>query len=107
MHSSWLVLGIDPFLFIFRRLKFEVSSSSDSEHEEQQSSTMTFYNDDPELPVFSNVITGYPAEQVVRILMDPELDQDKVCHVQPMGVTKNASFIIDVDDVHFADRVDV
>ena len=103
MHSSWLVLGIDPFLFIFRRLKFEVSSSSDSEHEEQQSSTMTFYNDDPELPVFSNVITGYPAEQVVRILMDPELDQDKVCHVQPMGVTKNASFIIDVDDVHFAD----
>ena len=62
-------------------------------------STTTFYNDDPELPVFSNVISRYPAEQVVRILMDPELDQDKVCHVQPMGVTKNASFIIDVDDV--------
>ena len=62
MHSSWLMLGVDPFLFIFRRLKFEVSSSSDSEHEEQQSSTMTYYNDDPELPVFSNVISGYPAE---------------------------------------------
>ena len=35
--------------------------------------------------------------------MDPELDLDKVCHIQPMGVTKNASFIINIDDVHFAD----
>ena len=26
--------------------------------------------------------------------MDPELDQDKVCHIQPMGV---ASFIIETD----------
>ena len=69
MHSSWLVLGVDPFLFIFRRLKFEVSSSSDSEHEEQQSGTMTFYNDDPELPVFSNVITVYPAEQGKLIMV--------------------------------------
>lgn len=89
--------------FFFRRLKFEVSSSSDSEHEEQQLSKTIFYNDDAELPVFSSVTSGYPAEQVVRILMDPELDQDKVCHLQPMGVMKNASFIIDVDDVHFAD----
>ena len=47
--------------------------------------------------------SGYPAEQVVWILMDPELDQDNVCHIQPMGVRKNASFIIDVDDVHFVD----
>ena len=104
VRSSWLVLSVNPFLFFFlRRLKFEVSSSSDSEHEEQQLSKTIFYNDDAELPVFSSVTSGYPAEQVVRILMDPELDQDKVCHLQPMGVTKNASFIIDVDDVHFAD----
>ena len=46
---------------------------------------------------------GIMQEQVVRILMDAELDQDKVCHIQPMGVTKNASFIIDIADVHFAD----
>lgn len=102
---AFLLAGIEckSFSLFFPRLKFEVSSSSDSEHEEQQSSKTIFYNDDAELPVFSSVTSGYPAEQVVRILMDPELDQDKVCHIQPMGVTKNASFIINVDDVHFAD----
>ena len=63
---------------------------------------LSVYNDDGKLPVFSSGTSGYPAEQVVRILMDPELDQDKVCHIQPMGVTKNASFIIDVDDIPFA-----
>ena len=30
-------------------------------------------------------------------------DTIKVCHVQPMGVTKNASFNVGVDDVEFAD----
>ena len=53
--------------------------------------------------MFSTVTYGYPAERMVRILMDPDLERDKVCHIQPMGVTSNATFIIDMDDVHFPD----
>lgn len=35
--------------------------------------------------------------------MDKNLDLKRVCHVQPLGVTRNATFIIDVDDVLFSD----
>ena len=62
---------------------------------------MQYYNDDKELPIFSSTCTGFLAEEVTRILLNP--NTMKVCHVQPMGVTKNASFIVDVDDVEFAD----
>ncbi len=80
--------------------------SSDNElecDEQQRTSVVSFYNDNAELPVFSCVTSGYPAEQVARILMDPELDQGKVCHIHPMGVTSNATFIIGLDDLHFPD----
>ena len=35
------------------------------------------------------------------MLLNPE--SSKVCHIQPVGVSKNAAFIVDVDDVEFAD----
>ena len=38
---------------------------------------------------------------MAKILMSP--DVNNMCHVQPMGVTKNATFLIDVDDVAFSD----
>ena len=79
------------------RLKFEQSSDSDFEMEP------LFYNNDPQLPIFSVVSNGYQATEVARILMDPKIDSSKVCRVQPRGVTKNATFIIDVDHVNFDD----
>ena len=62
---------------------------------------MQYYNDDKELPIFSSTCTGFFAEEVTRILLNP--NTMIVGDVQPMGVTKNASFIVDVDDVEFAD----
>ena len=68
-------------LFIYTcRLKFEVSSSdSASEIKEDSDSEMendwaeeqhSFYNSDPELPVWSTSTYSYPAEQVARILIN-------------------------------------
>ena len=51
--------------------------------------------------MFSSTPTSYLAEELAKVLMNPS--QTKICHVQPMGVTKNASFIIDIDDVAFSD----
>ena len=69
------------FLNCFR-LKLDVfSSDSDWEDDEQP----LLYNNDSELPVFSSLTSGYSAEQVAQILMDPKLQPSKVCHVQPMG----------------------
>ena len=81
-------------------IKFSESSSS-SDDEETSSKGIQYYSDDKELPVFSTTSAGYLAEQVAKVLLNPNLD--KVCHVQPLGVTKNATFIVDVDDVAFSD----
>ena len=80
------------------RIKFSESSSDD---EQASVDTMQYYNNDKELPIFSTTCVGYLAEKIARILLNPDLSQ--VCHIQPMGVTKNASFIVDLDDVEFAD----
>lgn len=76
-------------------------SSTSSDDELTSTDTVQYYSDDKELPIFSSTCTGYLAEEVARVLLNP--DPIKVCHVQPMGVNKNASFIIDIDDVHFSD----
>ena len=51
--------------------------------------------------IVSTTSTGYSAEEIARMLLNPE--PSKVCDIQPVGVSKNATFIVDVDDVEFAD----
>ena len=58
-----------------------------------------YYDGDHELPMLSDSPTSFLAEEVAKVLMN--LDVSTVCHVQPMDVTKNATFLIDVDDVAF------
>ena len=79
------------------------SNSSDEEAQESSSDHVDNYDDDPELPLFSSVSSGYPASELARILMNQNIDPKRVCHVQPLGVTKNATFIVDIDDVLFTD----
>ena len=78
-----------------------LSSSSDSGDDDSQPSPIHYYQDDPHLPVFSRDISGYRVEQVARILLNPHVDEQKVCNVQPMGVVRNATFFIDLDDIKF------
>ena len=40
---------------------------------------------------------------MMETLLSPETDDAQVCKVQPLGITKNATFIIDVDKVPFED----
>ena len=51
--------------------------------------------------LFSVICRHYAASELARILMNQNIDLQRICHVQPLGVTKNA--IIDVDDVLFSD----
>ena len=76
------------------RLKFE---KSDDEEEVQ------YYDNDSELPIFSTVNHGYQASVLARILMDKNIDMRRVCHVQPLGISQSATFVIDLDDVMFCD----
>jgi len=82
----------------------ESSSLSQVVMPDEQASvdTMQYYNNnDKKLPIFSNTYVGYLAEKIARILLNPDLSQ--VCYIQPMSATKNTSFIMDLDDVEFAD----
>jgi hypothetical protein len=62
---------------------------------------LEYYDGDKELPLLSTACFGYPAEEVARHVMNPV--QEKVCHIQPLGVTKNATFLLDIDDIPFLD----
>lgn len=82
------------------RLKF--CESDDEDTHESCGDNVENYDNDPQLPLFSTVTHGYSASELARILMNKDIDTNKVCHIQPLGVTKNATFIVDIDDVLFS-----
>lgn len=75
------------------RIKFELGNSSTTE----------FYRDDPEVPIYSRPTSGYPIGDLVNILLKSDLAGRKVCTVQPLGVSENAAFIVDVESVDHQD----
>ena len=73
---------------IYYRIKFEKPE-------------VEFFQNDKQIPIYSRVTSGYPLGDLVTILLKSDLDQGKVCSVQPLSVTENASFVTDVDAVNF------
>ena len=82
------------------RLKFEVTSESDSD---DTMSELEYYDNDFELPIFDKMSCGCPVHLLIKTLLSKELDTQRVCKVQPLGVCKNTVFIIDIDEVAFSD----
>lgn len=80
------------------RLKVEVLSDSD-----ETMSELEYYDNDVELPIFNKMSCGYPVNLLIKTLLSKELDTQRVCKVQPLGVCKNTLFIIDIDEVAFSD----
>lgn len=62
-----------------------------------------YFCGDRQLPIFSRAICGYNFDQLVNILMQSNIDEFTVCSVSPLGVSANATFIVDIDKVHFND----
>ena len=84
-HSARNVLNSHSF----RRIKFETPPQAD------------FFRDDPEMPVYSRVTSGYHIGELVNILL--KSDNKEICTVQPLGVSENAAFIVDVEIVDLGD----
>ncbi len=53
--------------------------------------------------MYSRPSCGYPVGELVNILLKLEIDERRVCTVQPLGVTENAAFVVDIDCVNFHD----
>lgn len=77
-------------LFLFR-IKFESTSADETE----------YFCDDHEIPIYSRVTSGYHIGELVNMLL--KSDNRKVCTVQPLGVSENAAFIVDIDMVDLGD----
>ena len=46
---------------------------------------------------------GCPLHTIIQTLLANEVDTRRVCKVQPLGVMRNAVFLIDLDEVHYED----
>ena len=57
-------------------------------------------NDD--CPMYEVPCEKYPAETVNKILLNPKMDQSKICHKRPLDITKSSTYLNclkDPDDV--------
>lgn len=86
-----------------QRLTFTSSSSSLESLECEKPTPLLYFNDDPELPVYSQTSTGYSISELVEILISKSTSEDKVCRIQPLGVNCNCTFIIDLDSISCED----
>lgn len=77
----------------FFRIKFDAGHTSSTE----------FFHNDAEMPIYSRATAGYPVGDLVNILLKSDLCGRKVCTVQPLGVSENATFIVDVETVNYED----
>lgn len=47
----------------------------------------------------------YTAEQVLKILLDPDIDKSKVCNRKPILVTKSATYVVNVKSLQHPDDI--
>lgn len=58
---------------------------------------------DKNQPVYECPPQKYTAEQIIRILVDP--DKSKICHVKPTSVTETATYVVDIHSLQNAENV--
>lgn len=54
---------------------------------------------DPELPLYTTVSSAYLVSELASILMAENINLQPVYCIQLLGVTKAATFMVDLDDV--------
>ena len=47
----------------------------------------------------------YLAEQILRILSDPNIDPQKVCHGIPTDITKSSTYVVDLASLKHPDDI--
>ena len=78
--------------FVRRKLYF--TSSEDDEPLPLPQSPLLFFNDDLELPIYSQVTNGYGLHEIVNILLSESLPKEKICKIQPLGVNCNSTLLL-------------
>ena len=48
------------------------------------------------MPVYSRSSVRYDTQEVITILLDPDLNTDKICKAQPTDIAHNTAFVVDL-----------
>ncbi len=56
-------------------------------------------------PVYETPPSSYSAERILRILLDPTIDQEKVCKQKPTTVTKSSTYVVDITRLQHPDDI--
>ena len=98
LSDLFLMSPLTLLIFVTFRIKFEDDDDlGPSEKHDQE-----YYCDDPQLPIYSQMTSGYAVGALINLLMT-EMKRSKICTVRPHGVSENATFVIDLDEVRFCD----
>ena len=54
------------------------------------------YHDNPKLPVYSYHSSRLDTQEIVNAVLDNDLDDSKMCSVQPTNVENNVVFVVDL-----------
>ena len=60
--------------------------------------TLTYYQDDHDLPIFTSLDYGYPLDRIIDVLLKSSVPLEHVCKVLPLGASQNAVFLVDIDN---------
>ena len=55
-----------------------------------------FYHNNHHLPVFSRRSSRFDTQEILSILLDPELKEECICKTQPVNVEHNTTFVVDL-----------
>ena len=56
-------------------------------------------------PIYKLPPPKYSAEQILKILLDPNIPENKICKEKPSGITCSATYVIDTNNLKCLDDV--
>lgn len=58
-----------------------------------------------EPPIFEIPKETYTGKEILRILCDKKISQDKICRECPRQITKSCTFVVDLDELKHPDDI--
>ena len=50
-------------------------------------------------PVYETPPDKYPAERIIKILLDPTIKESRICHQQPANITKSSTYVVNLNSL--------
>ena len=54
----------------------------------------TYYRANDNCPVYETPPDKYPAERIIKILLDPTIKKSRICRQQPANITKSSTYVV-------------